>query len=238
MATVVNTNMAVGAFHRRLKVCCMEKKNNRSIDRLLHILFKIARDEVFEQIIKTQKGKTTHCLSEINKRYKVAADTVQSREVVPVSDMLWKVKSSNSQQPYYTVTKVRTEDCSCSIRCKSCGVCVHTFTCTCMDFIVHSTICEHIHFINILYVGTVKNTDLEEPVPSRDLDEPMTSLEYLENQLHSVSTKHTTAKNKALALCKKIEVSLLECTNTDAKVAGAKHLQSALTVINAVQLNT
>lgn len=67
-----------------------------------------------------------------------------------------------------------------------------------MDFIVHSTICKHIHFINILYVGTVKSTDLEEPVPSQDLDEPMTSLQYLENELHSVSTKHTTAKDKAL----------------------------------------
>lgn len=63
---------------------------------------------------------------------------------------------------------------------------------------MHSTICKHIHFINILYVGTVKSTDLEEPVPSQDLDEPMTSLQYLENQLHSVSTKHTTAKDKAL----------------------------------------
>lgn len=48
MATVVNSNMAVEAFHRRLKVCYMEKKNNRHIDWLLHILFKIARDEVFE----------------------------------------------------------------------------------------------------------------------------------------------------------------------------------------------
>ena len=86
-------------------------------------------------------------------------------------------------------------------------------------------------------VFAVKNTDLEEPVPSQDLDKPVTSLEYLENQLHSVSTKHTTAKDKALTLCKKIELSLLECTNTNAIVAGAKHLQSAVTVINAVQLN-
>ena len=59
MATVVN------GFHRRLKVCYMEKINNQRIDWLLHILFKIARDEVFERIIKTLKGKTTHRLSEM-----------------------------------------------------------------------------------------------------------------------------------------------------------------------------
>lgn len=57
------------------------------------------------------------------------------------------------------------------------------------------------------------STDLEEPMPSQDLDEPMTSFECLENQLNSV------AKDRALALCKKIEVSLVECTNTDAIVA-------------------
>ena len=67
MATVVNTNMAVEAFHRRLKVCYMEKKNNRRIDRMLRILFKIATDEVFERIIKTQQGKTTHHLSELTR---------------------------------------------------------------------------------------------------------------------------------------------------------------------------
>jgi hypothetical protein len=72
VATAVNTNMAVEAFHRSLKVCYMEKKNNRRIDRLIHILLKIGRDKVFERIIKTQKGKTTYRLSEINKRHKVA----------------------------------------------------------------------------------------------------------------------------------------------------------------------
>ena len=37
----------------------MEKKQNHRIDKLLHILLTIARDKVFEGIIKTQKGKMT-----------------------------------------------------------------------------------------------------------------------------------------------------------------------------------
>lgn len=120
---------------------------------------------------------------------------------------------------------------------------------------MHSTICKHIHHINILYFSSISNTEenrveiddatgLEDIVPpanspSHDLDEHrMTSLEYLENQLNSVSTKHTSSKDRALTLCKKIEVSLLECTNTDAIIAGVKHLQSALTVINSKQMGT
>ena len=56
-ATPVNTNMAIESFHRVIKVCYMEKKQNGRIDHLLHILFKISRDKVFERIQKTQKGK-------------------------------------------------------------------------------------------------------------------------------------------------------------------------------------
>lgn len=63
IATVANTNMAVEAFHHSLKICYMEKKQNRRIDRLLHILLKIARDKVFERVIETQKGKMTYRLS-------------------------------------------------------------------------------------------------------------------------------------------------------------------------------
>ena len=50
IATVVNTNMAVEAFHHSLKVCYFEKKQNRRVDTLLHVLLKIARDKVFERV--------------------------------------------------------------------------------------------------------------------------------------------------------------------------------------------
>ena len=53
-----------------------------------------------------------------------------------------EVKSANSQQSDYTVIKVLTQDCSCSLCCNICGVCVHTYTCTCMDFILHATVCK------------------------------------------------------------------------------------------------
>ena len=72
IAAVANTNMAVEAFHHSLEVCCMEKKHNCRIDRLLHILPKIARDKVFERVLKTQKGKMTYRLSEINRSHKAA----------------------------------------------------------------------------------------------------------------------------------------------------------------------
>lgn len=56
VATVVNTNMSVEAFHHSLKTCYFEKKQNRRIDTLLHVL-KIARDKVFERVLRTKKER-------------------------------------------------------------------------------------------------------------------------------------------------------------------------------------
>ena len=83
----------------------------------------------------------THRLSEINKRHKAIKE---SSQVTPLNDTSWKVSSSNFQS-HYTVSKVMDDSCSCSFHCHTCGVCVHIFMCTCMDFILHATVCKHIH---------------------------------------------------------------------------------------------
>ena len=63
--TIVNTNMFLEAFHRTLKVVYMQQKQNRRVDFLLHTLLKIAKDKIFDRVIKLEKGKFTHRVSEI-----------------------------------------------------------------------------------------------------------------------------------------------------------------------------
>ena len=60
-STPVNINMALEAFHRVLKVCYMEKKQNCRLDHL-HLLLKINRDKVFDRIQNTQIGNLSHAL--------------------------------------------------------------------------------------------------------------------------------------------------------------------------------
>ena len=59
---LVNTNMALEAFHRLLKVCYMEKKQNRRIDFLLHLLLKISRDKIFERLDSSKPKKESHLI--------------------------------------------------------------------------------------------------------------------------------------------------------------------------------
>jgi hypothetical protein len=64
----INTNMMVESFHRKLKVCYLQHKQNRRIDLLLNTLARIARNLIFEVLIKNEKGKKTYRISEINRR--------------------------------------------------------------------------------------------------------------------------------------------------------------------------
>ena len=159
ITSVVNTNMAVESFHHVLKVCYMEKKQNRRVDKLIHFLLKIARDKVFDRIIKTQKGKMTHRLSEIMKRHKNAEEALTSVNVQCLSEgKLWRVESV-SKQKAYNVERNSALQCSCKLSCLTCKVCVHSFTCTCMDFILHATVCKHIH---IVCLGTSIDKEAED----------------------------------------------------------------------------
>ena len=144
----VNTNMALEAFHRVLKVCYMERKQNRQIDFLLHVLLKISRDKVFERFIKMQKGKSSHRICEISKRHRSAVKMTPSEMILSVSNGTCTVKSASSHQKYYSVHK-QVEVCTCKFRCNSCNVCIHQYSCTCMDFLIHSTMCKHIHLVVI-----------------------------------------------------------------------------------------
>ena len=53
----INTNMYVAAFHHILKYLYMKGKINRSVDKCIHLLMKIAKDKAFERLIKQEKGR-------------------------------------------------------------------------------------------------------------------------------------------------------------------------------------
>ena len=74
--TVVNTNMFVEAFHSCLKVVHFKKKQNRRIDRLIHVILKYACDLVYDRLMKFEKDKQSHRIREINKRQVSTRDAI------------------------------------------------------------------------------------------------------------------------------------------------------------------
>ena len=59
-------------------------------------------------------------------------------------------RSSSEAKWEYTVT-MECELCQelCQLICKDCEVCIHMYSCTCLDFLINYTICKHIHLVAI-----------------------------------------------------------------------------------------
>ena len=112
----------------------------------VHVLLKIARDKAFERLIKVQKGKSSYRISVIKKRHAASLEMALDL-IVPCGYNEWKVISSTDDSHTYQVKKESECSTNCLLRCSDCNICVHEFTCTCPDSVIHATICKHIHLL-------------------------------------------------------------------------------------------
>ena len=155
-----NTNMYVESFHNVLKTAYMQRKANRRIDSLITILLKIARDKAFEQLIKVEKNSSSKKIQEIKKRHVMVL-----RHLPMVTDGGWMVPSESRQDQHYFVVAA-DKDCTCSMRCSHCHCCPHMYSCSCIDFAVHATVCKHVHTIHSLQSRTVAESGQLHLAPS------------------------------------------------------------------------
>ena len=153
--------MFTESFHRLLKVVYLNNKQNRRVDWLIHVLLRIARNLVYEQLQKIEKGKTTHRKTEIHKRHKAAMELNPTLQ--PTNDKTWRIQSYNKKDTYYILNKL-LENCSCKLHCSMCHACVHMYSCTCMDATLHYTVCKHIHFLHM----SINQQEEEENMENKD----------------------------------------------------------------------
>lgn len=63
-----------------------------------------------------------------------------------IDDCRWKVQSESEPGKWYVVEKaVDKISCDCHLRCDACNICMHTYSCTCLNASLHNTICKHVH---------------------------------------------------------------------------------------------
>ena len=241
---MANTNMFAEAFHRLLKVVYLEGKQNRRVDTLLHTLFRIARNLIYEQVTKEEKGKLSHRRSEITKRHKKALEMNDSCVVTCECDNEWKVQSQSSTGTFYTVIRSQVK-CNCLLKCLQCKACSHEYNCSCVDYALHSTVCKHIHLVQIRnhfeqsgsVVRQSESTDAAEFSDKR----------YAENSFHFNTADHFAAVLQQPQHCIKVDTAKVEIgkmlQTIESKVNSCfdqgelnvvkKHLQSAISSMEA-----
>ena len=195
------------------------------VDVLLVTLLRISRDKAYDRFIKTETGKKTHRVCEVNRRHKAAEVMLENNKnkVITVkSNEEWTISSQMLPDVHYTI-KRNNSSCECKLICFSCGVCIHNFTCTCLDSTHHSTVCKHIHYLIISTVGnTVRSKHQAEEFSGKYLfcslpsDKKVTELEEL--------------KRNANALTSEIQLLIQECDNVQVMTTLKEHLKTAISV--------
>ena len=173
VGTTANTNMHLESFHRKLKIVYLESKQNRRLDHLLHVLFKIARDLIFESFRKFEIGKVTHRKAEITKRHNTA--TKLDPALVEVAngneeENVWNVRSATDGSATHCV-RLEAQTCDCKMRCERCKACVHMYTCICLDATLHYTVCKHVHLVQMHYSGKGNKDNSDDSVCDNEVEE-------------------------------------------------------------------
>ena len=89
--------------------------------------------------------------------------------------MKWSVYSSNLLD-FYTVLKQKGS-CECKLHSRTCNACIHMYTCTCIDSMIHTTVCKHIHIFDLIY-----NKSSTHP-SSNNQDDELKSTSYITETL-------------------------------------------------------
>ena len=242
VGTPFNTNMFVESFHRLLKIVYLDGKQNRRIDRLLNILLRIARDKAYERLIKIEKGKTTHRVCEINKRHQAAKTLLQKKKYeLPTQEIdehnitFWKVQGSDMKNEY-TVVKLKNS-CDCKIRCTPCNTCIHMFRCTCIDDLIHGTICKHIHIVQIVQDRNKGEKEMSLPENNDGIlygsDYFLEILGTEKQNAKQDNQKLIDVKEKMDKMIKQLQTMNQTCTNTDAITSSMVHVKAAIAIIQS-----
>ena len=217
----VNTNMFVEGFHRLLKIVYLDSKQNRRVDHLIHILLKIARDKIFERLLKTEKGKNTHRICEVRKRHEAASKMLEKGiKAEKESDSSWHVSAEKDAGKQYMVNVLQNETCECKVVCDVCNICPHQYTCTCIDASIHHTICKHAHLVFMAMESVQPSLTLPGPTQSGNIS-------YFNKLLEVEKRQKPNLKEMVVAQLKNLTQRVENNDNDDVLKRLHEHLKTA-----------
>lgn len=214
----------------------LDGKQNRRVDCLLFTLLRLARNLVFDQIQKTEKGKMTHRKCEINKRHASAEESLNKVLYTTISEenSSWKIQSFTSAGKFYHVQQLLS-DCQCPLHCSKCNACIHMYVCTCLDASIHCTVCKHVHIIHMK--ESDKSKSMSNVESSTQTAVPF-DRQYLSKVQEGISTVSSTSdvekvKKEITGFMHETAALLSTCDDISTIEAVKRHMKSAIAVLKA-----
>lgn len=153
----ITCNNYIESFHSNLKKNYFNSKVIDRIDKCIHALMKVARNQMFDRVLYLVKDKYTLKENLIVKRHATAIKEMADVQVTTLeSNLAWKVSSLTNEEVSYGVI-LENEVCpiDCLVKCRTCQICPHMYYCDCVDHLTTNTICKHIHIVAMTFNASV-----------------------------------------------------------------------------------
>lgn len=238
VATLFNLKTFSEVFYRDLQNTYFSRKEKERVDNLIVVLLKVARNIAIEQSIKCEKIKKDIRTREIKKQHELA---LLVSNITTEHEGEWNVLSATSDGVVYVVEKL-SETCECKILCDTCSICVHTYSCTCVDYLMDTVPCKHIHAVHMHLEETMHS---DAPTSDNDVkfSDDVNSTDYFSGIIFTAPpdiNSFYVEKLRKGALKKVNDVATLiyDASNGDVLRGIITQINAAVTVGKGFQLKT
>ncbi|KAF8769946.1 hypothetical protein HNY73_017532 [Argiope bruennichi] len=131
----INTNMKLERWHRQIKYEESGGIVMKRLDKSIAVITNAIAKKLLARVISIERGKLTHKMISIRKRH---ASSIEMKEDIYSSIQLNEntfiiTKTIGESIFTYSVEKINATEC-CPIKCDQCNVCIHSMSCTCIDY--------------------------------------------------------------------------------------------------------
>lgn len=157
----INTNMHLERMHWTLQYLFINRDLTKTLHGSIHTIMKFIRDKYFEDDVFTSiESKSLGKKRNSGYRHTESEMRVAETNVLVGESRGFKVISKSSR--IYTILEDNIS-CSCKMVCTQCDVCIHKYSCSCIDFAIGWNMCVHIHLVQ-MYMKSHPETKLKEIV--------------------------------------------------------------------------
>ncbi|XP_039286046.1 uncharacterized protein LOC111058654 [Nilaparvata lugens] len=144
----IDASIHLENMHRNLKQIFFKGKKLKRLDRGIQAIMRFVKEKMFDRLVATEKGELSKKLLDIKARHTTAAEisTNMTPFIKQEGPGEWTILSKKNLKDLYTVSW-RKDGCRCGLRCETCEICLHSYSCTCPDAAFHWNMCKHIHLI-------------------------------------------------------------------------------------------
>lgn len=134
-----NINLYLEPLYKQIERIYME--GGKNLLNALNSILILIRNECYINFIKLDENILEEKLREINANHEASKDIAD----VIFNGSEWIVQ--HSDQYYNVMREENTCAKECGLTCSQCDICVHSFSCSCSDYLLNFTLCCHIHAV-------------------------------------------------------------------------------------------